>query len=91
MSRQGEEAVKSLNKELNRIERKFNRLTDEDKAGRAFLIVGIILIGISFTCELLLFRLSFKPYQIFLLGFLTSEILITGYSLIHKSLRGAWL
>ncbi len=91
MSEEGRAAIESVNDEIKRIEKKFIRITREDKAGRIFLVTGLLLIPIGLISMELIYDLYLPWWASLLLGFLATEILITGYSLMHKSLRGAWL
>jgi hypothetical protein len=91
VSAEGEIAVESVEKEVKRIKKKFFKLTREDKAGRVFVVIGLILISFGMISLGLTFNFVKNAFFIFLFGFISTTILITGYSLMHKSLRGAWL
>ena len=91
MSVQEEYAINSVKKEVKRIEKKIEMLTSEDKAGRVFLVAGVLLISCGLILAGVVYNMTQPQHINFLLGFLATEILISGYSLMHKSLRGAWL
>jgi uncharacterized membrane protein HdeD (DUF308 family) len=63
----------------------------EDKASRVFIPSGVLLILVGLLMIGFLYRSSLGLLIIFFLGFLAAELLVIGYSLMHKSLRGAWL
>jgi len=91
MNSRGVIAVESIDKEVRRIERKFTKLTSEDKAGRVFVVAGVILIGIGLIGVKVVYVLNLPLIIFFLLGFLFTEMFVMGFSLMHKSLRGSWL
>lgn len=84
-------AVENLEHEVKKIEKKLSLLTREDKAGRMFLIIGVLLISVSMLGLGFAYWQESASYINFLLGFLLIEIMMTGYALAHKSLSGDWL
>jgi hypothetical protein len=86
-----EEKIKQLDKEIMIAQRKLDRITFQDKASRVFLFAGIMLVVFGFIAIGLVYNKVISPYFVFLFGFLSTELLLVGYSLMHKSLRGAWL
>lgn len=85
------QALKSLEEEVNRINLKFLELTAEKKATQLFVVLGVLLVGLGLFCLRFLFLNSIPSISLFFLGFLSTELIVIGYSLMHKSLRGAWL
>jgi hypothetical protein len=86
-----QEKIESLSKEIRVAKQKLERITIEDKASFVFLITGIILVCFGFIIISLVYYSRFSSYLLFLLGFLSTEFLLVGYSLMHKCLTGVWL
>ncbi|MBD3312040.1 hypothetical protein GF352_01120 [archaeon] len=91
MSSAGWSAIESIKKEVDKLDLKVNELRIEDKAGWVFFIAGLLLLSTGFIIISLVYRFIANLVLVFFLGFISLEFLTIGYSLIHKSLRGAWL
>lgn len=84
-------ALESINKEVKKIHHDVTKLRIEDKAGGIFFIFGLLLLCSGFIIIGAIYSFVINLYLIFISGFFAMELLVIGYSLIHKSLRGAWL
>jgi len=91
MSSQGSAAFKSIEREVINIKNRFNELVTVDKGDRVFIVIGLALIVACFISLDLVYDLNLSLVYFFFIGLLETVGFIIGYSLLHKSLRGAWL
>ena len=84
-------AVKSVHEEVKRVSHKVNDLFIEDKAGWIFFVSGLLLLSFGIISVGLVYQFVTNMLIIFLCGSVSMILMTSGYSLIHKSLRGAWL
>ncbi len=84
-------AIENLHEKVDNINKKVILLTKEDRAGRTFLVVGIVLMILGLMGLNYVFEQDYNLFVFYILGFLLTEAFFTGFALMHKSLRGAWL
>jgi len=80
-----------LNKEVRLIRHKVSLINKNGKSIKIFLPLGILMIIIGFYSMIFIITYWDNLINSFFVGFLLMLIIITGYSLLHKSVRGAWL
>lgn len=87
-----EEAVlESINDEIKEIKKKLVKLDKKNNSGKLMLAFGVTLFVLGLIGSSIMYDTTNSHFDTFWLAFCFTEILITGFSLIHKSLRGAWL
>lgn len=84
-------SIKELKKQVKMVNDNFLLFYRKEKSSRFFIILGasIFVLGVIF-----LFYIGYSDFSLiinFLYGCVTMWLILTGYSLIHKSLRGEWL